>query len=61
MNQHKPSRAPRRKVSAAGAGGAIAVIVLAVLSSLGVEATPELSAAIATLAAFALAYVVKDS
>lgn len=51
-------RRPNNKVSAAAAGGAIAVVVLAVLSSFGIDATPELSAAIATLAAFGLGYIV---
>lgn len=48
---------PTRKVTAAGIGGAIATIVLALIP--GTE-SPELAAAVATVCAFALGYVVSE-
>jgi hypothetical protein len=51
------SLAPRRKVGAAGAGGAITTIVIWVLHDLaGVEVTPEVAAAITTVVAFLAGY-----
>lgn len=51
------SNTPTRKVSAAGIGGALAVVLLALIP--GTE-SPELAAAVATICAFLLAYVVPE-
>lgn len=51
------SKTPSRKTSAAGVGGALAVVLMAVIP--GTE-SPELAAAIATICAFALAYVIPE-
>lgn len=45
------------KVSAAGLGGAAATVIIFVLAQLGVHASPDLAAAIATLAAFAAGFL----
>lgn len=51
------SNKPTRKVAAAGIGGAIATIVLALIP--GAE-SPELAAAVATVCAFLLGYLVPE-
>lgn len=45
------------KVGAAGVGGAFAVLVVYLLSLAGVELTTEVSAALATVFAFAAGYL----
>ncbi len=49
---------PQRKVAAGGVAGALAVLALWGLSSIGVEVSAEVGAAIATLIGFATAYMV---
>jgi hypothetical protein len=46
-----------RKVSAAAVGGAFATLTVFVLAQLGVDAGPEVAAALTTLAAFAAGYL----
>lgn len=55
MNEY--SNAPTRKVSAAGIGGAIGILICWVIP--GVE-PPEVAAAISTVCAFGLGYFVSD-
>lgn len=52
-----PSRAPVAKVQAAGASGALAVLVVFVAGALGLEVPAEVAAAVATLAAYAGGYL----
>ena len=58
MNE-TPKR-PTRKVSVVVLGGAVATIVVYTLNQIGITVEPEVSAAIATIAAFLLAYVVPE-
>lgn len=51
------SKRPTNKVGAAGLGGALATIVVAVLNI----NDPELAAAIATISAFVAGYLVPDA
>lgn len=55
MNQR--SNLPTRKVAAGGVGGALGIVICAIIP--GTE-SPELAAAIATLCSFALAYIVPE-
>lgn len=50
--------APRRKVAAAGLGGAAAVLIVWVIGLFGVELPPEVAGAITTVVGFAVAYLV---
>lgn len=49
---------PTRKVAAAGLGGAVATIILALIPG---SESPELAAAVATVAAFLLGYLVPEA
>lgn len=49
---------PNRKVSAAGIGGAISVLVIFIAQELGVEIPGDVGAAIGTVCAFALGWLV---
>lgn len=51
---------PNRKVTAAGLGGAAAVLVMAVLRWVGLEPEAEFGASLATVLAFAAGYLVKE-
>lgn len=51
------SKKPKPKVAAGGIGGAVATIVIALFPD---TVTPELAAAIATIASFVLAWVVPE-
>lgn len=53
----KPSLKPHKKVTAAGAAGALVVVVQFVLLAFGIHQSPELVAAETTLAAFAAGYL----
>lgn len=61
-----PGKEPRNykqiapKVGAAGVGGAAAVLVVYLLSLAGIELTTEVSAALATVFAFAAGYLKRD-
>ena len=61
-----PGQEPRNykqiapKVGAAGVGGAVAVLVVYLLSLAGVELTTEVSAALATIFAFVAGYLKRD-
>lgn len=55
MNQ--PNNVPTHKVAAAGIGGAVATIVVAILNAYGVSLDPSVVAAIVTLAAFGAGYL----
>jgi hypothetical protein len=51
------SLVPRRKVAAAGAGGAVTTLLIWALQAFaGVEVTPEVAAAITTVIAFLAGY-----
>jgi hypothetical protein len=54
VNVHK--YAPNKKVAAAGIGGAIVTIAVA----LGLSLTPEVAAAVATIVSFAWGYLKAD-
>lgn len=49
---------PTKKVSAAGIGGAISVLVIFVAQEFGVEIPGDVGAAIGTVAAFTLGWLV---
>ena len=55
MNQPDPR--PTHKIAAAGIGGAVATIIVAVLNAYGVSLDPSVVAAIVTLAAFGAGYL----
>jgi hypothetical protein len=56
------SLAPRPKVAAAGIGGAATTILIWILNDLaGVQVTPEVAAALATIIAFAAGYFTPQS
>jgi hypothetical protein len=48
---------PQPKVAAGGAAGAVATIVVFVLGQAGVDVTPEVAAALATIISFAAGYL----
>jgi hypothetical protein len=52
----KPETKPTPKVAAAGASGAVAVVVVYVAGLLGLDMPAEVSAAVAALVAFAGGY-----
>ncbi len=54
----KRSNVPTKKVTAAGIGGAFAIVLCAVIP--GTE-SPELAAAIATICSFGLGYLVREN
>lgn len=54
------SNAPTPKVVGAGAGGAIATILVWVLGLAGVEVPPEVAAALATVVAFIGGYIRRE-
>lgn len=51
------NRKPHPKVAAAGVGGAAVTVGVAIAAAAGYHATPELAAALATLASFAAGYL----
>lgn len=51
------NKKPVKKVTAAGAAGALVVVAVAVLGGLGVHVDQNLAAALATVAAFAAGYL----
>ena len=55
-----PSAAPTRKVGVSGAVGAATTVVVILLGQLGVDVTPELAAALATLLMFVASYLVAE-
>jgi hypothetical protein len=55
--EHRKPAAPVAKVTAAGAGGAVAVVGVYVAGLFGVEVPAEVAAAVSTLAAFAAGYL----
>ena len=63
MNQSTTrSIAPRPKVAAAGIGGAVTTIVIWLLNDMaGIEVTPEVAAALATIIAFVAGYFTPQS
>lgn len=52
--------APSRKVSAAGAAGAVTVLVVFTAGAFGLEVPPEAAAALTTLLAFAAGYLRRE-
>jgi len=54
MNQQ--SLVPKRKVSAAGLGGAVSIIVVALIGNVA----PEVASAITTVCSFAAGYLVPE-
>lgn len=55
MNQDSP--APTNKVAAAGAAGALSVLIVFIAGQLGLEIPPEAAAAITTLLSFGAGYM----
>lgn len=55
-----PVESPDRKVTAAGLGGALTILVMWGFRLAGVEPPAEVGAALATVLAFAAGYVVKS-
>lgn len=51
---------PEPKISAAGIGGSIAVVLVWGLGQFGVDMPPEVAASVATLLAFAAGYLRHD-
>ena len=60
MSQDKPTDTPTKKVAAAGAAGALAVLIVYLLGEFGVAVSEEAGAAIATLLAFAGGYLKRE-
>lgn len=56
-----PSRRPQPKVAAAGVGGAAVTVAVAIAAALGADISPELAAALSTLAAFAAGYLLPQA
>lgn len=56
----QPSAVPTRKVGVSGAVGALTTVVVIILGQLGVDVTPELAAALATLLMFVASYLVPE-
>jgi hypothetical protein len=52
--------APTRKVSAAGAAGAVTILVVFIAGQFGLEVPPEAAAALTTLLAFAAGYARRE-
>lgn len=51
---------PQPKVIAAGLGGAVTTLVLFILSNYGIEAPPEVAAALATIIAVTFGYITSN-
>jgi hypothetical protein len=51
------SAAPVRKVSAGGIAGALSIVLVFVLGSMGVDVTAEVAAALTTIISFAAGYL----
>lgn len=51
---------PNTKVAAGGLAGSLSVLIVWGLSSLGIEVPPEASAALATVVAFGVSYLVPE-
>lgn len=51
------SRKPVPKVAAAGIGGALAAILVAVANALGLDLSPEVAAAVVTVVSFGAGYL----
>lgn len=56
----QPTAAPTRKVTAAGLGGALTVIIVFVINSLGTEVPGEVASAITTVVTFLAGYFIKE-
>ena len=56
----QPTQAPSRKMAGAGLGGVLTTLIIAVLSQVGVDISPDVAAAIATLLSFLVGYFVKE-
>lgn len=58
----KPPRAPiHRKVQGAGIGGALGIAIVSILSAAGVHLDQAGAAAVSTVCAFVLSYLIPDS
>ena len=55
-----PGMMPSRKVGAGGLAGALTTLLVGVLSMNGVELSAEMSAALATIFTFVVAYMVPE-
>lgn len=53
MSTDQPSATPTPKVVAAGAGGALGIVIVFAAGQIGVDMSAEVAAAISTLVAFA--------
>ena len=51
-----PKLKPRKKVAAAGTGGALATAIVAIAAWAGVDMPPEVAAALCTVVSFAAGY-----
>jgi hypothetical protein len=58
----QPSAVPTRKITAAGLGGAVTIILVWIVHTLAnVDVPPEVASSFTTLVAFALGYWVPDT
>jgi len=57
MSTTSPSKVPHVKVAAAGIGGAVSTVVIAIIEAAGGNVSPDLAAAIATIVAFGAGYL----
>ncbi len=55
-----PELKPQRKVTAAGLGGAIAIVAVWTAGQFGLEVPPEVAAAVSTIFSFVAGYLVKS-
>jgi hypothetical protein len=59
MNQ--PTLQPTNKVTAAGIGGSVSVVLIYVAGLLGLEIPPEVASAVTAIVAFVAGYWVRES
>lgn len=57
---NQPTLKPTTKVTAGGLGGAVAVLIVAVLGAFGIDMGGEVAAALTTVLSFGASYLVKD-
>ena len=57
---NQPTLKPTRKVTAAGLGLPVAMVLVWILQASGVAVPPEISAAIGSIISFALAYMIRE-
>jgi len=57
---NQPTSTPTQKVSAAGIGGALSIVIVYVFGLLGLDMPPEVASALTAIVSFAAGYLVKE-